>query len=63
MPLNSHQAQPEVTQDRYPGYTNKNGDNLPPFFAGLLPERRRLNALINKSKTLKDNLFSMFADL
>lgn len=37
------------------------GDNLPPFFAGLLPEGRRLNALINKIKTSKDDLFSLFA--
>lgn len=38
-----------------------NGDNLPPFFAGLLPEGRRLNALIDKIKTSKDDLFSLFA--
>ncbi|KTD60035.1 type II toxin-antitoxin system HipA family toxin [Legionella shakespearei] len=37
------------------------GDNLPPFFAGLLPEGRRLNALISKIKTSKDDLFSLFA--
>lgn len=37
------------------------GDNLPPFFAGLLPEGRRLNALISKIKTAKDDLFSIFA--
>lgn len=34
---------------------------MPPFFAGLLPEGRRLNALINKIKTSKDDLFSLFA--
>jgi serine/threonine-protein kinase HipA len=38
-----------------------NGDNLPPFFAGLLPEGRRLNALVNKLKTSADDLFSLFA--
>ncbi len=38
-----------------------NGDNLPPFFAGLLPEGRRLNALMSKIKTSKDDLFSLFA--
>lgn len=37
------------------------GDNLPPFLAGLLPEGRRLNALINKIKTSQDDLFSLFA--
>ena len=39
------------------------GDNLPPFFAGLLPEGRRLNALIDKIKTSKDDLFSLFSNL
>lgn len=38
-----------------------NGDNLPPFFAGLLPEGRRLNALMKKLKTSEDDLFSLFA--
>ena len=37
------------------------GDNLPPFFAGLLPEGRRLSALIHKIKTSRDDLFSLFA--
>lgn len=37
------------------------GDNLPPFFAGLLPEGRRFNALIKKLKTSEDDLFSLFA--
>lgn len=37
------------------------GDNLPPFFAGLLPEGRRLSALINRIKTSQDDLFSLFA--
>ena len=37
------------------------GDNLPPFFAGLLPEGRRFNALINKIKTSEDDLFSILA--
>lgn len=37
------------------------GDNLPPLFAGLLPEGRRLNALVDKIKTSKDDLFSIFS--
>jgi len=37
------------------------GDNLPPFFAGLLPEGRRFNALMKKLKTSDDDLFSLFA--
>ncbi len=37
------------------------GDNLPPFFAGLLPEGRRLNALVDKIKTSKDDLFTIFS--
>lgn len=37
------------------------GDSLPPFFAGLLPEGRRLNALVKKIKTSEDDLFSLFA--
>lgn len=37
------------------------GDNLPPFFAGLLPEGRRLHALIRKIKTAQDDLFSLFS--
>lgn len=37
------------------------GDNLPPFFAGLLPEGRRLNALVDKIKTSKDDLFSLYS--
>ena len=38
------------------------GDNLPPFFAGLLPEGRRLNALVDKIKTSKD-IYSHFFQL
>jgi len=38
-----------------------NGNNLPPFFAGLLPEGRRFNALMKKLKTSEDDLFSLFA--
>ncbi|MBN4049909.1 HipA domain-containing protein [bacterium AH-315-M10] len=36
------------------------GDSLPPFFAGLLPEGRRLDALVRNLKTSKDDLFSLF---
>lgn len=43
-----------------PTYTNY-GDSLPPFFAGLLPEGLRLNALISKIKTSADDLFSILA--
>ena len=38
-----------------------NGDNLPAFFAGLLPEGLRFNALVKKIKTSEDDLFSLFA--
>jgi serine/threonine-protein kinase HipA len=37
------------------------GDNLFPFFAGLLPEGRRFNALVRQLKTSQDDLFSIFA--
>ncbi len=37
------------------------GDNLPPFFAGLLPEGLRLKTLIQKIKTSDDDLFSVLA--
>lgn len=37
------------------------GDNLHPFFAGLLPEGRRFNALMSQLKTSQDDLFSLFA--
>ncbi len=38
-----------------------NGDNLFPFFAGLLPEGVRLNAVLKSLKTSKDDLFSILA--
>ena len=41
-------------------YTYK-GVNLPPFFAGLLPEGLRLKALVNALKTSEDDLFSLLA--
>lgn len=37
------------------------GYNLPPFFAGLLPEGLTLKSLIKKIKTSEDDLFSIFA--
>jgi len=37
------------------------GDNLHPFFAGLLPEGRRLSALVKSIKTSEDDLFSLLA--
>ena len=33
--------------------------NLPPFFAGLLPEGLRLRALVQRVKTSEDDLFSL----
>lgn len=38
-----------------------NGDNLPPFFANLLPEGLRLAALVGRVRTSPDDLFSMLA--
>lgn len=37
------------------------GANLHPFFAGLLPEGLRLNALLRNLKTSADDLFTLFA--
>lgn len=37
------------------------GDNLHPFFAGLLPEGLRLTALISALKTSADDMFSLLA--
>jgi serine/threonine-protein kinase HipA len=37
------------------------GVNLPPFFAGLLPEGLRLKAISTRLKTSEDDLFSMLA--
>ena len=37
------------------------GDNLPPFFAGLLPEGLRLSALIASIKTSASDMFSLLA--
>ncbi|MCB0384894.1 MAG: HipA domain-containing protein [Bdellovibrionales bacterium] len=37
------------------------GVNLPPFFAGLLPEGLRLKALIKGLKTSEDDLFTLLA--
>lgn len=39
------------------------GENLPPEFAGLLPEGLRLNALIRTVKTSPSDLFSLAASL
>ncbi len=36
------------------------GENLHPFFANLLPEGRRLTALVKAVKTSADDLFSLF---
>lgn len=38
---------------------NYNGLNLPPFFAGLLPEGLRLKALVKELKTSEDDMFTM----
>jgi serine/threonine-protein kinase HipA len=37
------------------------GDNVPPFFAGLLPEGARLSALIKILKTSASDMFTMLA--
>lgn len=39
------------------------GVNLPPFFAGLLPEGLRLKLLIKQLKTSEDDLFSLLASI
>lgn len=46
-----------VTQRRF----ETMGDNLSPFFAGLLPEGRRLSALRTILKTSADDMFSLLA--
>lgn len=38
-----------------------NGVNLPPYFAGLLPEGLRLKAIVKNLKTSEDDLFSILA--
>jgi len=37
------------------------GESLPPFFANLLPEGRRLASLVNQLRTSQDDLFSLLA--
>jgi serine/threonine-protein kinase HipA len=44
-----------VSRDSY----ELNGVNLFPFFAGLLPEGKRLQALVSRVKTSEDDLFSL----
>lgn len=39
------------------------GDNLHPFFAGLLPEGRRLNILLGSSKIAPDDMFTMLSEI
>ncbi len=39
------------------------GLNLPPFFAGLLPEGLRFKALVNRIKTSEDDLFTLLASI
>lgn len=39
-----------------------NGINLPPYFAGLLPEGLRLKQLIKQSKTSADDLFTLLVE-
>lgn len=38
------------------------GDNLPPFFANLLPEGARLNALIVRAQTSPSDMFSLLVE-
>lgn len=40
---------------------NFTGVNLPPYFAGLLPEGLRLKVLVKKIKTSADDMFSLLA--
>ena len=40
---------------------SRTGDNLLPFFAGLLPEGLRLTALVSSLKTSADDMFSLLA--
>ncbi|MHB8875568.1 MAG: type II toxin-antitoxin system HipA family toxin [Myxococcaceae bacterium] len=35
------------------------GDNLPPYFAGLLPEGLRLKALVRRAKTSEDDMLTL----
>jgi len=46
---------------KFTGGKRFQGDNLPAFFAGLLPEGFRLRALVQKIKTSEDDLFSLLA--
>ncbi len=43
------------------GAYETSGDNLHPFFAGLLPEGLRLTALVSALKTSADDMFSLLA--
>lgn len=38
------------------------GDSLHPFFAGLLPEGRRLDVLVTRAKTSRDDLFTLLVE-
>lgn len=39
------------------------GENVPPFFAGLLPEGKRFKTMIKSLKTSEDDLFTLLAAL
>jgi serine/threonine-protein kinase HipA len=39
------------------------GDNLHPFFAGLLPEGLRFDALVRRTKTSADDLFTLLTEV
>lgn len=43
----------------HPQVVEHRGDNLPPFFAGLLPEGVRLKALVRRAKTSEDDLLTL----
>jgi serine/threonine-protein kinase HipA len=58
--VNDHAAEPvafTLPVTRTP--VTRDGSSLPPFFAGLLPEGRRLSALQRSVKTSADDEFSM----
>jgi serine/threonine-protein kinase HipA len=58
----AHRGQPgglAVNLPFHPQVVEHRGDNLPPFFAGLLPEGARLKALVRRAKTSEDDLLTL----
>ncbi len=66
----SHHAAPHPQWDRgiayrlpyEPARVETLGTNVYPFFAGLLPEGLRLEALVRRVKTSRDDLLSLLVD-